>query len=84
MNRIGFTFSGILVFTGIITLLETTIINLVMPKIGKVAFQFAMAGSYSPNEYHIDFLGVNIAAVCLIVIGVIFGYKCYKSAQKEK
>lgn len=38
MNKIGFTFSGALVITGIITLLKTTIINLVMPKIGKVAF----------------------------------------------
>lgn len=49
MNKIGFTFSGILTITGIITLLKTTLINLVMPKIGKVAFQFAMASSYSPN-----------------------------------
>jgi hypothetical protein len=83
MNKIGFTFSGILVITGIITLVQTTIINLVMPKIGRAAFQCAMAGSYSPNDYHINFLGVNIAAVCLVVIGIIFGYKCYKR-EKEK
>jgi hypothetical protein len=27
---------------------------------------FSVAGSYSSNDYHIDFLGVSIAAVCLI------------------
>jgi|LSQX01.1.fsa_nt_gb hypothetical protein len=63
----------------IITLLKTTIINLVMPKIGEVAFQFAMAGSYSPNEYHINFSFVNIAAICLVVVGVALGYKFYKT-----
>lgn len=55
MNKIGFAFSGILVITGVITLLKTTIINLVMPKIGRAAFQAAMAGGYSPNDYLIDF-----------------------------
>jgi hypothetical protein len=78
MNKIGFAFSGILVIIGIITLLQTTIINLVMPKIGRAAFQCAMAGSYSPNDYHIDFLGINIAAVCLIIIGIVLGYIFYK------
>ncbi len=39
MNKIGFTLSGILVIIGIITLLKTTIINLVMPKIARAAFQ---------------------------------------------
>ncbi|MDD4730248.1 MAG: hypothetical protein PHN55_16035 [Dysgonamonadaceae bacterium] len=59
--------------------MNRTIINLVMPKIGKVAFQFAMAGSYSPNEYHINFLFVNIVAICLVVVGVALGYKFYKA-----
>lgn len=78
MNKIGFALSGVLVVIGIITLLKTTMINLVMPKIGKVAFQFAMAGSYSPNEYHINFLFVNIAAICLIIVGIGLGHKFYK------
>ena len=82
MNKIAFAFSGIFVITGVVTLLITTIINLVMPKIGRVAFQAAMAGSYSPNEYHINFLGVNFVAICLIIIGIVFGYKFYKSETK--
>ena len=79
MNKIGFAFSCILVITGINTLLTTTIINLIMPQVGRAAFQCAMAGSYSPNEYHISFLFINISALCLIVIGVSLGYKIYKT-----
>ncbi|MDI3477949.1 MAG: hypothetical protein PWQ59_1474 [Thermoanaerobacterium sp.] len=82
MNKIGFTFSGILVIIGVITLLITKIINLVMPKIGRVAFQAAMAGSYNPSEYYINFFGVNAIAICLIIIGIVFGYKLYKSETK--
>jgi len=78
VNKIGFAFSGILVITGIITWLKTTMINLVMPQIGRVAFQSAMAGSYTPNEYHIDFIVINILAVGLIVIGSVSGYLFYR------
>lgn len=78
MNKIGFAFSGLFVITGIVTLLMTTITNLVMPKIGRAAFQCAMAGSYTPNDYHIDFIVINIVAVCLIVIGSVLGYIFYK------
>ncbi|MDD4296764.1 MAG: hypothetical protein PHC69_07380 [Ruminiclostridium sp.] len=79
MKKIGFTFSGILVITGIITLLKTTIINLVIPQIGKVAFQFATSGSYHPDYYHINFSLVNIAAIYLVVVGVALGFKFYKT-----
>jgi len=79
MNKIGFTFSGLLVITGIVTILETTIINFVIPKMGRVAFQFAMAGSYNPYEYHIDFIVIDIIAVCLIAIGVGFGYLFFRT-----
>jgi len=58
MNKIGFTFSGVFIITGVITLIITRIINLVMPKFGRVAFQARMAGSYNPNEYHVNFFGL--------------------------
>ena len=78
MNKIGFTFSGFFITIGIITLIQTTIINLVMPKIGRAAFQMAMAGSYSPSDYYVNFWGINIVAGCLIVIGIVAGYIFYK------
>ena len=42
------------------------------------AFQCAMAGSYSPNEYHINFLYINMAAICLVIVGIVLGYRFYK------
>jgi len=82
MNKIGFAFSGALAITGIITLMTTSIINLVIPKIGRVAFQLAMAGSYNSNDYHINFIYVNIAAIFLIIMGIVLGCKCYKNEKK--
>lgn len=60
----------------------TAIINRVMPTIGRAAYQAAAAGSYNPNDYHINFLGVNFAAICLIIIGIVFGYRLYKSERR--
>lgn len=78
MNKIGFTFAGVLAITGVNTLLTTSIINQIMPKIGRAAFQCAMAGSYSPNDYHINFLVINIIATCLIIMGSVLGFLVYK------
>lgn len=82
MNKICFALSCILFITGVVTLQTTAIINRVMPKIGLAAFQAAMAGSYNPNDYHINFLGVNSAAICLIIIGIVLGYRIYTSEKK--
>lgn len=78
MNKIGFVFAGILIIMGISTLLVTTVLNLVVPKMGRIAFQAAAAGSYTPNIYHINFTGVNVSAVGLIVGGTVLGYIFYK------
>lgn len=83
MNKIGFAFSCILFITGVVTLQTTAIVNLVMPKIGLAAFQSAMAGSYSPNDYHISFLGANFTAFCLIIIGIVFAYRLYTSEKNN-
>lgn len=79
MNKIGFAFSGALVLIGIITLIKTTLINLIMPQLGRIAFQSAMAGSYSPSDYHINFLPINAVSIGLIVMGGFMAYKFYKS-----
>lgn len=79
MNKIGFAFSGALVLIGIITLIKTTLINLIMPQLGRIAFQSAMAGSYSPADYHINFLPINAVSIGLIVMGGFMAYKFYKS-----
>lgn len=83
MNKLGFAFSGVLAITGILILIKTSMINLVMPQIGRVVYQLASTGSYSPDYYHIDFVYVNIAAVFLIGTGIIFGYRFYKKEEKK-
>ena len=55
MNKAGFVLSGIGAIVGITTLIVTRIIQLVMPMLGRVAFQAAMKGSYNPDNYYINF-----------------------------
>lgn len=83
MNKIGFVFSGISIFTGVVTILITRIINLVMPKIGRAAYQSAAAGSYSPNDYFINFRGVVAFSIFLILIGLVFAIKFYVNEKKK-
>lgn len=83
MNKIGFVFSGVFISIGIITILITNIIIRVIPVIGRVAFQAAAAGSYNPDEYHINFGEVNLLALALIVVGTVFGYYFFKKEQNK-
>jgi len=48
--------------------------------LGRVAFQSAMAGGYSPEDYIMDFKLINLFAVLLIVVGFGVGFYIY---QKE-
>lgn len=82
MNKIGFVFSGIFTVIGIVTLLITGITNKIMPKIGRVAFQAAMKGSYSPDEYTINFGAINFFAFLFIIGGIILGYRLYAKEAK--
>jgi len=82
MNKIGFVFSGIIIVLGISTLLGTTVLNLVVPKMGRIAFQAAANGSYTSSVYQIDFTGVNASAVGLIAGGTVLGYIFYKQESK--
>ncbi len=80
MNKEGFVLSGIGAVIGIVTLIVTRIIQLVMPMLGRVAFQAAMKGSYTPGDYLIDFKGLQFGAIALIIISVVL---CFKFYQKE-
>ena len=42
-----------------------------MPMIGRVAYQAAAAGSYSPSKYDLNLLGYNLMCALVIVIGVV-------------
>lgn len=78
MNKAGFVLSGIGAVIGIVTLIVTRIIQLFMPVLGRVAFQAAMKGNYNPGDYLIDFKGLQLGAVVLIIISMLLCFKFYK------
>lgn len=71
MKTACFVLSGISTLIGCITLIVTSILNQFMQKLGRVAYQNAAAGSYSPSEYVMNFSFANTFAVILIVVGLI-------------
>ncbi|GGM43665.1 hypothetical protein GCM10011351_32060 [Paraliobacillus quinghaiensis] len=81
MDKILFFFCNLIAVIGICILFITTILIEVVPMMGRVAFQAAMAGSYSPSDYTINFTVINLFAIILILVGVITGYKIYKRAD---
>lgn len=63
---------------GICILFTTSILNKVLPMLGRAAYQAAAAGGYSPSDYVMNFIVINFFAILLIVIGAVTGYKIYK------
>jgi hypothetical protein len=84
MNKILFFFSCLCAFLGVVILFFTGILNTVMPMMGKAAFQVAMAGSYSHDDYVMDFTFINSSAVFLMVGGGYSAYLLYKKGMLEK
>ncbi len=82
MNQAGFILSGVIGIIGVITLIFTRIIQLVMPAIGRVAFQAAMVGSYNPDDYYINFSMLQIISVILIILAIILCYKFYEQENR--
>jgi hypothetical protein len=78
MNKILFSFCNLIAVIGICILFTTNILNKVLPMLGFAAYQTAAAGSYSPSDYVMDFIVINIFAILLIIIGAVAGYKIYK------
>lgn len=79
MNKILFFFSNLIAVIGICILFTTSILNKVMPILGFAAYQAAAAGGYSSSDYVMNFMIINLFAILLIIIGVVFGYKVYKN-----
>ena len=80
MNKVLFFFCNLIVFAGILILFTTSILNKVLPTLGYVAYQATAAGSYSPSNYVMNFIVINLFAILLIIIGLVTGYKIYKTS----
>ena len=78
MKTACFVLSGVLALLGLATLITTGILNRVLPKLGRVAYQSAAAGSYTPTDYLMDFRVINILAICMIAVGLAAAAYIYK------
>lgn len=50
---------------------NNTIIKEVIPKLGYIAFQNAMAGSYEPMKYEMSFGTTNFIGIIFIILGIL-------------
>lgn len=56
---------------GSIIICVTSIIKEAIPKLGYVAYQNAMAGSYDPTKYDMSFGTTNFIAISLVALGIL-------------
>ena len=70
MKKSLYILGSVEIILGILLLCINSIIKTVLPVLGRVAYQAAAAGSYSPMEYEISLPLVVTAAVVLIIAGV--------------
>lgn len=84
MKKIGFAFSCISILMGITTVIVTSILNEIMPKMGRVAFQTVTSGSYSPSVYLMDFTFANVLSVIMIIVGILGAYLSIYSLKDKR
>lgn len=70
MKKTGLIVGSIEVILGLISLLATSIIKEVIPKIASIFFMFN-TGNFSEKDYAPDFGFANVIAVCLCLIGLL-------------
>jgi len=72
MKNTKFKFSLIFIILGISIITISKIVEEIIPKIGFAAYQSAAAGSFSPENYHVNLtLNYWIGALCILG-GIIY------------
>lgn len=69
MKKAVYILGSVEIILGVLLLCINTIIKSVLPVLGRVAFQAAAAGSYSPQDYAVSMPLLTVAAVILIAVG---------------
>lgn len=69
MEKTVYIMSSIEIIVGAIILSICSIVKNTLPILGRVAYQSAAAGSYSPLSYDVSFTLANTIAVLLILVG---------------
>jgi hypothetical protein len=83
MKKIVFIFGCISTLIGLVTIITTSILNEVMPKLGRVAYQAAAAGSYSSDWYTMDFGFPRFLAVAMIIFGAAVSVLMYMQSKEK-
>lgn len=63
------SFSTIVV--GLVLIALGVLTQQVMPVLGRVAYQAAATGSYSPVDFHVDLVGYYIIAGVVVILGIV-------------
>ncbi len=81
MKKSMFIFGSVEALAGILLWGLADMIKNIMPLLGRIAFQAAMKGSYSPRDYHLDITLPTILAASLIAVGTL---QIFLSLKQEK
>lgn len=71
MKKTAYILGSIEIILGMLLLCAHSMIQNVMPVLGRMAYQAAAAGSYSPRDYEVSMPLVIIAAVVLVLAGIV-------------
>lgn len=71
MKKIAYVFGSIEIILGLLVLATISLVENTLPILGRVAFQAAMKGSFSPSQYVVDFPVATTCAVVLIAFGAV-------------
>jgi len=71
MKKSVYIMSSIEIIVGAVILAICSIVKNTLPVLGRVAYQAAAAGSYSPLSYDVSFTLANTIAVLLILVGIL-------------
>ena len=70
MKKTVYIMSSIEIIVGAFILSLCEIVKNTLPVLGRVAYQAAAAGSYTPNDYKVSFALATTLAVLLIIVGI--------------
>lgn len=71
MKKSVYIMSSIEIIVGAFILSICSIVKSTLPVLGRVAYQAAAAGSYSPTDYKVSFALATTIAVLLIIVGIL-------------
>ena len=71
MKKVIYIGGSIEIICGLLLLSTVAILKEVFPLLGRLAFQVAMTGGFSPNDYSSSFFTVTVVGIVFLVLGGI-------------